>query len=227
MKDIVLVVAVHPDDETLGCGGTLLRHKAEGAELHWLIATELRPSGGEDSAPVREREEEIARVAEFYGMSSVRRLGYATTRLDQAPRAELVQAFGRAIEALEPSVLYLPFCGDAHGDHRVAFEAAYSCTKSFRHPSLRRVLMMETLSETEFAPPLVHRQFMPNVFVDVTDYLEGKLRAMRIYASELGQPPFPRSEENIRALATLRGGVAGCRAAEAFMLLREIRHADR
>lgn len=216
----ILVVAVHPDDETLGCGGTLLRRKAEGEKLHWLIATALGGTGAKADAARKRRDGEIAKVSRRYGFKTVVRLGYETTRLDQAPSGELVGALSQAIERLEPHTVYLPFQGDAHSDHRILFEAGWAATKVFRHPSVKEVLMMETISETEFAPPLPGRAFQPNVLVDIGRHLDGKLAAMREYRGEMGKPPFPRSERGIRALASLRGAMAGCEYAEAFMLLR-------
>ena len=82
---------------------------------------------------------------------------------------------------------------------------------------------METLSETEFSLALIGESFVPNVFVDISPFLKKKLEVMRVYKSELGSPPFPRSEQNIEALATFRGATAGCNYSEAFMLLKEIK----
>jgi N-acetylglucosamine malate deacetylase 1 len=119
-----------------------------------------------------------------------------------------------------PDEVLLPHRGDVHSDHRVVFDAAAACTKWFRYPSVRRVLAYETLSETDFALP-PQDAFVPNYFVDISGHLEAKIAALRIYESELGQPPFPRSVEAVRALATVRGAASGFHAAEAFQLLRE------
>ena len=98
-----------------------------------------------------------------------------------------------------------------------------ACTKCFRFHSIKRILAYETISETDFGMNPSYNTFRPNVYIDISKYLEMKLEIMRIYASELGDFPFPRSEKAIRALAALRGAAAGCEAAEAFMLLKEIR----
>lgn len=213
----ILVVAVHPDDETLGCGGTLLRHRASGDEIHWLIVTEA----GNDALKLR-RAAQIEQVRQAYGFTDIHALGLPTTRLDQLATGQLVGAISKVIEAVAPEIIYLPFAYDIHSDHRIVFEAAYSCTKVFRYPSVRRVLMMETMSETDFSPAIPGQVFMPNVFVDIGDHLENKLNIARIYEDELGNHPFPRSLEGLRALATVRGAATGCRYAEAFMLLKEI-----
>jgi len=106
-----------------------------------------------------------------------------------------------------------------HSDHRKIFEAAYSCTKSFRYPFIKKIYMIETLSETEFAPSTKED---PNVFVDISKYMDKKIEIMKVFESEIGVHPFPRSERNLRALGTLRGATAGCEYAESFVLLKEI-----
>lgn len=220
--DIVLVVAPHPDDETLGCGGTLLRHRAEGDVVHWLIVTAMDETSPEWRNRIQAREREIEAVARHYGVSTVHRLGFPAARLDSLPRADVVGKIGAVVRTVAPNVLYLPFPGDAHSDHAVTFDACAACTKWFRHPSVRRVCAYETLSETEFGLSPVADAFRPNRFVDVTVHLNGKIEAMRLYAEESGVFPFPRSEEAIRALAALRGSTVGCAAAEAFMTLKEV-----
>jgi LmbE family N-acetylglucosaminyl deacetylase len=102
------------------------------------------------------------------------------------------------------------------------FEAVYSCTKSFRYPFIRKIYMMETLSETDFALSTKEDSFVPNVFVDISEFLQKKIDIMRVFESEIADHPFPRSLRNIEALATLRGATAGCEYAESFMLLKEI-----
>ena len=217
MKNI-LVIAVHPDDETLGCGGTLLKHKANGDNIHWLIATQTDPQG----EFFKKRKGEIASVAKAYGFTSVHHLELQSMRVDEYSMSTLIAKISQIITQIKPEFLYLPFKNDVHSDHRKIFEAAFSCTKSFRYPFIEKIYMMETLSETEFAPSTKEESFIPNVFVDVSGYLEEKIAIMKLYKGEMAEHPFPRSEQNIRALATLRGATAGCEYAESFMLLKEI-----
>ena len=217
----ILVVAVHPDDETIGCGGTLLKLKKSGAEIHWLIATDIDECNGYEPTFVQARAAEIETVGNAYGFAGIHRLRLPSARIETVPVGEIVRGIGEVVKAVEPDSLFLPFRGDVHSDHRIIFDAAFSCTKSFRYPSVRRFYMMETLSETEFSPAIPGQTFVPNSFVDITEMFEKKLDIMRVYGSELGQHPFPRSETNIRALATFRGATAGCGYAESFMLLKE------
>lgn len=214
----ILVIAVHPDDETLGCGGTLLKHQMNGDEIHWLICTQTDPSAEFFSI----RLQEIEKAASLYRFKSVHRLGLRTMNIDQYSMSDLIMQISQVIKEIQPEILYLPFAHDVHTDHRIIFEAAYSCTKSFRYPFIKKVLMMETLSETEFAPPMSQNGFTPNVFVDITPFIEKKIEILNIFKSEISYHPFPRSDQTVKALAMLRGATASCEYAESFVLLKEI-----
>ena len=222
----ILAIAPHPDDETLGCGGTLLRHIAQDDAVHWVIATRMEPATF-PAERVTRREAEIAAVAKAYGFAGVHALGFAAARLNAVPRATLIEALAQVVRAVEPGVVLTPFPGDAHGDHRAVFEAVAACAKTFRYPSVETVLAYETLSETDFALDPTAPAFRPNLFVEIGPFLERKIEIMRLFEGELGEHPFPRSAEAIRAAALLRGAQANCRAAEAFMVLKDIRRLGR
>ena len=215
-----IVIAPHPDDEVLGAGGTMLRRKAEGATLAWLIVTTITIEFGWSEENIKQRADEIKRVTELFGFDSVFELNFPTTQLDQVPMSDLVAAISNVFKKFEPEEVFVPHPADVHTDHRMVFDAVASCTKWFRYPSVKRVLAYETLSETDFGLG-TSQGFRPNVFVNIEPYLGDKIRAMDIYASEIGEFPFPRSHEAIQALAILRGAASGFKAAEAFELLRE------
>lgn len=215
-----LVIAPHPDDEILGCGGTLIRRRSEGAELAWLIVTGISEQTGWPTEQVQLRDAEIERVAELVGFSHIYNLRLPTTQLDRLPMSDLIEQFSTVFKEFKPEEVFLPHCSDVHTDHRIVFDAAAACAKWFRYPSVQRVLAYETLSETEFALG-TESMFSPNFFIDISEFLARKLEVMAVYQSELGTFPFPRSIEAIRALATLRGAASGFNAAEAFQLLRQ------
>jgi LmbE family N-acetylglucosaminyl deacetylase len=219
---VVLVIAPHPDDETLGCGGTLLRHCAEGDQIHWLVVTQL-DIDRHSVEKVQRRRLEIQRVTSAYGFTSTIQLGFETARLDRVGMDEIVSGIGEVVATVKPEVIYLPFPGDAHTDHRIVYHAAAASTKWFRYPSVRRVMACEILSETDFglAPDSV--PFKPNSYVDIGPWLEEKVRIMSLYSGEMAPHPFPRSEAAIRALALLRGAQCGVEAAEAFIVLKEVK----
>jgi N-acetylglucosamine malate deacetylase 1 len=216
-----LVIAPHPDDEILGCGGTLLRRKAEGAELGWLIVTGISEKAGWPVERVQEHQTEISNIGKLLGFDKVYELCLPPARLDTLPLNDLIDRFAAVFKEFKPDEVFIPHRSDAHTDHRIVFDAAAACTKWFRYPSVRRVLAYETISETEFGLD-ANGAFRPNCFIDISDFLERKLQAVAIYKSELGVFPFPRSIEAIRAIATLRGSTSGFMAAEAFQLLREL-----
>lgn len=215
-----LVIAPHPDDEVLGVGGTLLRRKAQGASIAWLIMTKISTDLGWSPTAVLQRVNEIEQITNLFKFDKVFELNYATTQLDQFKMSDLVSAVSEVVNEYRPSEIFVPHSSDIHSDHRVTFEVVASSIKWFRNPSIRRVLAYETLSETDFALDSFKR-FQPNVYVNIEGFLEDKLRAMNIYSSEIKDFPFPRSEEAISALAALRGASSGFLAAEAFELLRE------
>jgi N-acetylglucosamine malate deacetylase 1 len=215
-----LVIAPHPDDETLGCGGTLLRRKAEGVELGWLIVTGISEAGGWSRERMQQRDAEISRVAELIGFSQVFKLALPSAQLDQVPMRELIVKIADVFKSFQPEEVFVPHSSDVHSDHRWVFDAATACTKWFRSPSVTRVLAYETISETDFGLDQ-DRTFRPNYFVDISEFLDLKLEIMAVYESELGVFPFPRSIQAIRGLAMVRGATSGFTAAEAFQLLRE------
>jgi len=215
----VLVISPHPDDETLGCGGTLIRHKKEGDEIHWLIMTNVNSSEKKIHSV---KEKEIEEVSKAYNFDSTSRTKFLTSELDSAPRKEIIQVISKVFKEIQPNFLYLPFKNDIHSDHSIVFDAAASCTKSFRYPYVKKVMIYETISETEFSIRPDKEQFKPNLWIDISDYIDEKIEMMSLYKSEIGKEPFPRSEQNIRSLAKFRGSTVGALSAEAFILLKEI-----
>jgi LmbE family N-acetylglucosaminyl deacetylase len=217
----ILAVSVHPDDETLGCGGTLLKHNEKGDKIFWLILTRANDKVTSIPNIVNLQKQYVNKVAATYNFEDFKQLSFLTTELDRYPLGEIIREISNYIDQIEPSVIYFNHCNDVHSDHRVAFDAIYSCTKSFRYPFITKILMYETLSETEFAPALPCASFIPNVYVDITDYLDQKIEIMKLYETELMEEPYPRSISSIEALARFRGSRAGVKYAEAFMLLYE------
>jgi LmbE family N-acetylglucosaminyl deacetylase len=177
---------------------------------------------GYDSREIKIRKKEIESVARIYDFVKTHNLNLPTTKLDTIPMGEIIRKLGELFNEIKPATIYLPNRSDVHSDHRIAFEAAWSCCKTFRYSFIQRVFMYETLSETDFVPPFPESAFLPNSFSNISSYLEKKVEIMSHYNNEMKDHPFPRSEKNIRALATLRGGAVGVHYAEAFMLLKEV-----
>ncbi|TZE82179.1 PIG-L deacetylase family protein [Calorimonas adulescens] len=217
----VLVVSVHPDDETLGCGGTLLKHKTYGDELFWMIITKPDESLSFSREFMEKRKKQIQDVSNIYGFEMVYELGFNTTKLHAVDFSNLINSTSQVINEIKPEIIYMNNRSDIHTDHQIAAKALISCTKSFRYPFIKRILMYECISETEIAPGFPENIFIPNVYSNITDFIDEKMQIMNIYQSEVQYPPLPRSLDNIKALARYRGASCGVDYAEAFMLVRE------
>lgn len=217
----VLVVAPHPDDETLGCGGTILKYISEGSKVYWLICTEFYRFG-KTPENIKLRAEEIEKVSQMFGFTQRFELCFNAATITYADMGTLVSKISAIVHEIKPEVIFLPNRSDVHTDHQIIFKAAYSCTKNFNFPFVKEVLMYETVSETEFAPALAENYFIPNIYVDVSDFFNKKLEIMEVYKSELMEPFLPRSVAALAALATYRGSAIGKKYAEAFMLLKQI-----
>jgi LmbE family N-acetylglucosaminyl deacetylase len=218
----ILVISVHPDDETLGCGGTLLKHGERGDIVSWLIITRAwQPKYSKKI--IDEKEREIREVARRYGMDETIRLGFPTTELDGVPQSELIGGLSRAILQVKPEVIYLVYGGDVHGDHRIAFSATEAALKGFRMKEfgIERILSFETLSSTE-AVFSTSYSFFPDVFIDITHQFEEKLAIFSLYKTEQQCNLLPRGNSAIEALARVRGATVGVKYAEGFKLLREL-----
>lgn len=218
----VIVVAAHPDDETLGAGGTILKHIQNGDTVHWLIVTNIFERDGFSKSEVIRRQEEIKTVSQLYGFATVHFLEYPTMSLSSKDIGGLIGKISTVFNQVRPEVVYTLNRSDIHSDHRIIFQVVMACTKSFRYPYVKKVLMYECISETEFAAPLHENAFIPNYFVDISAFIDQKISIMKVFESEMAPHPFPRSEENIRALATFRGASVGVYHAEAFQLLKWI-----
>ena len=219
----VLALAVHPDDETLGCGGTLLRHAGSGDKLHWLIVTAADPALFSPDIVLRQTSQ-VEAVAAAYGFVSLHWLKLPSAGLERLALNVLIREIHKVAEELRPEIVYLPNRSDVHSDHRVVFSAAQAVFKSFYMGSLgvKRLLACEVLSETDAAPPLPENAFLPNVFVDVTSTLRRKLEIMSLFQTEVHPGYLPRGLSALEALARYRGAIVGVEYAEAFMLIREI-----
>lgn len=217
----ILVVSVHPDDETLGCGGTILKHLKNGDELYWMIITKANESIGFTKEFINMRKTQIDKVSKGYGFKKVYKLNFLATRLQSVDLNDFINSVSKVINEIKPEMVYMNNRSDIHTDHKITAHVLMSCTKSFRYPFIKKVLMYECISETEMAPSLPENIFIPNVYSDITDFIDKKLEIMNIYESEVQEPPLPRSIDNIKSLARYRGASCGVNYAESFMLVRE------
>lgn len=217
-QEIILIVAPHPDDETLGAGGYILKQKRLGNQVVVLNMTHMKEDYGYSAERIRMRDNEISKMIIEYSLDGFYNLNLRPAGLDRYPASEIILEISQVIQKIKPTVIVLPYRFDVHSDHQVTFDLCYSCTKTFRYPYIKKILMMEVLSETEYAI----NGFQPNYFVDITGFIDKKIEILKIYKSEVKKHPFPRSEEAVRAMSLLRGLMVGAAYAEGFVLLKYI-----
>jgi LmbE family N-acetylglucosaminyl deacetylase len=218
-RPVMLVVAPHPDDETLGAGGIIAALAAAGGEVAVLtVAGHLPPLYPPDVH--EQRVVEARRAHAVLGVTEAAFLDYPAVLLDQVPTPELNGRVQEVVERVEPDVLLVPF-QDRHVDHRLVFEAAMVAARPVGPGrGIGVVAAYETVSSTHWNAPHLEPTFVPNWCVDITDHIDTKLEALSCYESVLHAFPGPRSLEAVRALALFRGSQAGCGFAEGFHVLR-------
>ena len=226
MTENVLVVAAHPDDEALGCGGTMLRHAAQGADVSVLFLTDgvtSREQSGQ--AEVEARRAAMARALKILGVKQHCCLSFPDNAVDSVPVLDVVRAVERCVaEWGAPDVVYTHCPMDLNVDHGVAHRAVMTCFRPqpASRPAPRSVLTFEVLSSTGWYGSTSPVAFVPNYFVDISSTLQRKLEALQAYAEELRPWPHARSPEAVEHLARHRGSMVGLAAAEAFMVERMI-----
>ena len=224
----VLVIAAHPDDEILGCGGTAARLVAEGHEVHFAILGEgmtsrhpQRADADADQLATLHRQAQAA--AAKVGVKSLVLHKLPDNRLDSMPLLEVVKLVEDVVDDFKPEIIYTHHGGDLNVDHGVIHRAVLTATRPTAGQSVREIYAFEVPSSTEWAFQCIEPCFRPNVFVEITQTIEVKIAAMECYTTEARKFPHPRSPEALRAIATRWGSVVGCAAAEAFELLRSVR----
>lgn len=224
MNETVLVVAAHSDDEALGCGGTIARHVAEGCSVHLVIMTDgvsSRNLTGRNHRAGEQREKAAEEARNILGVSSISYLGFPDNRMDSIALLDVVQALEKEINRLSPDIIYTHHNSDLNIDHRVTFEAVITACRPVPGSKVQKILSFEVLSSTEWRNQNGN-SFWPDYYVNISNYLDTKCRALEAYSDEMREEPHSRSISNVRRLAELRGNSVGLDAAEGFVLVREI-----
>jgi LmbE family N-acetylglucosaminyl deacetylase len=212
----ILVITPHPMDETLGVGGTILKHGANGDELHWLILTKPEESKwGKDK--IEKNTKEVSKIAEMYKFQSFRRLNFVQDSLNEDILKELVELLKGTFELIKPDTIYLPFGCTLDNDYNIAFTASLKAIQSFK-AKIQKILCYEVISYLNFNS----KTFNPNVYTDISEFIDKKLEVMNLYEEEVQGYPLPKSTESVRSLAKVRGASIGTEYAEAFVLIKEI-----
>ena len=224
----ILVVAAHPDDEVLGCGGTIARHADSGDQVEVLIVAEGSTSRQQkrDRAQVRDELSSLANAAQIagsiLGAAGVELLDLPDNRLDSLNRLDLIKRVEEFVERHQPECVYVHHAGDVNIDHRRLHEAVVTACRPTPGHVVKRLLSFEVASSTEWQPPGSGPAFHANWFVDISDQWARKREALAAYSSEMRDWPHARSLDAIEHLARWRGAQVGVEAAEAFSLLRHL-----
>ena len=217
----VLVVAAHPDDEAIGCFGTLLKHYKFGDEINIIFLTDGVSSRGINKKKKYERKKNCLKVLKIIGLKSknVFFLDYPDNMMDAVPLLDVIKNIEEIKKKIQPNVLYTHFSNDLNIDHRIAYQAAITASRPSKNETIKKILCFEIVSSTEWSDK--NKQiFSPNYFVDISKFINRKLKALAIYDKEIKKSPNARSLENIKNLALLRGSRAGVNYAEAFFIER-------
>ncbi len=214
MPKRILVVAAHPDDELLGCGGTVALHARAGDCVTAVIVCEgesLRYGPNGVGQP-----EHTRRAAQTLGVQDVRSLGFPDQKLDTFPLTEIITPLEEIVRQIRPEIVYCQFGGDANRDHEILFRALLVATRPIEQ-CIEAVYAFDTASSTEWGYP---RSFVPDTWVEITDTLEQKIAAMACYESEVRPYPHPRSLQALRHRAWSWGNQHCLQAAEVFVTVR-------
>lgn len=217
----ILVIAPHRDDELLGVGGTILKRKATGDRVAVCIVT--AKEGREWGSLTKTVHAEMEAAFQMCGIDQYYGLRFEPVTLEYVNRSELNGAIHEVIVNFQPDEIYIPYWGDMQKDHQIVAEAIMVAARSKYNLPVKRIYAYETLSETGIHFPTTDKTFIPNVYVDISDCLQRKLEALKCYRSQMNEFPDLRSIEAVEALAKIRGAMVNINAAEAFMLIREIR----
>jgi LmbE family N-acetylglucosaminyl deacetylase len=212
----VLVIASHPDDEILGCGGTLKKLINDGFEVITVITAKGRKE--EEHC----MQEFMTLANKHLGIKEVIFLQYPNLKLETYPLHDIVKEFETIIEEKQPDIIFTHHYGDLNRDHQVTFQAVLTATRPMPLKKAIELICFETVSSSEWNGFLSENTFKPNYFVDITDTIDSKIEALQIYDIEMRPFPHPRSYKGIKSLSHVRGMTIGVKYAEAFEIIRRI-----
>lgn len=218
----ILVIAPHPDDEMIGVGGTIAKRAAHGDSVFVCVITKgVEPLFAAEL--VSRTRQECREADQLLGVEETIFLDFPSVMLETVPRYELNGKISEVVQRIKPDEAYIPHRGDMQLDHQMVVDAAMVALRPKYQHVVKRIYAYETLSETGWNIPNTVNEFIPTVYEDISDYIDAKLSAMRLFETQLEPFPAARSIGAIEALARYRGTTVGVTAAESFVLIREIK----
>lgn len=216
-----LVIAPHPDDEVLGAGGTMAKLSESGQEVFVAVVTTGKPPAYSAESVARVRAEAKS-AHDLLGVKETFWLDQPAAELPEVKNIVLNGAIGDVVQRIAPQTILVPFPGDIHVDHQLVFQSVLVASRPHQATYPKTIMAYETLSETNWNAPYITPPFVPNVYLDISKYLERKIAAMRKFSSQLRSAPHERSVESLRSLAVMRGATVHREAAESFVLVRHV-----
>ena len=224
----IMVVVAHPDDEVLGCGGTIAIHALRGDEVYCLILGEGITSRGEDTAHMAEEKKALrndaSQSADILGIKELVFKDFPDQKLDTIPQLTIVKAIEEVKERIGPEIIYTHHQGDLNLDHQITLRAVLTACRPMKDEKVKEIYSFEVPSSTEWNAPDIETYFIPDVFVDVAETFKRKVAALKAYQSELREYPHPRSPEALEIIARRWGSNVGRELVEAFRLVRWLKH---
>ena len=224
----ILVVAAHPDDEVIGCGGTIAKHIDNGDTVSVLIVAEGETSRQSEADLIKTEEklsllhESSIKANKILGTSKLDLLKLPDNRLDSLDRLDLIKIIEKKIELISPNIIYTHHPWDLNIDHRRLHEAVLTASRPYPEQTVKKIFCFEVVSSTEWQSPNLFPSFSPNYYINIKSQIDRKIKSLERYKSEMRDWPHSRSIKNIKNLSQLRGSQVGLEAAEAFILIRQI-----
>jgi N-acetylglucosamine malate deacetylase 1 len=219
----VLIVAAHPDDEALGCAGTMAKHVASGDKVHVIFMTNGVGSRNTTSnSDIENRQAAARKSADILGVTSMKHFDFPDNKMDTVPLLDIVKSIENVINKLQPEIIYTHHIGDLNIDHQITHKVVITACRPQPSFCVKEIYAFEVLSSTEWQTP-GYLPFTPNVYIDVSNQIEIKRKSLEIYSEEMHKTPHSRSFDNMLNLSSFRGNSIGVDYAEAFKLLRYIK----
>lgn len=224
----VLIVAAHPDDEILGCGGTILKRIIEGDDIYCLVLGEGISARYEKRGLIKkEKIGELRRlhlkVSKFMGFKKNWLYNFPDNRFDAVDLLDVIKVIEKIKKMVQPKAVYTHFENDLNIDHKITFQAVLTACRPVAGETVREIFSFEIPSSTEWVSPFSNSNyFRPNVFVNIENTIDKKIETMKLYKNELKRFPHPRALKSVRIIAQRWGMFCGLNYAEPFMLIRKI-----
>jgi len=221
-KNKILIVAAHPDDEVLGCGGTIAKHKKSGDTVSILILGDgITSRTGETN--ITQRENQAQKSAKILGIDKLLTEKLPDNKFDTVPLLEIAKIVEKAVNKTKPEIIYTHFSEDLNVDHRLTLQAVLTACRPQPGFCVKKILSFEILSSTEWQEKTQNKIFCPTEYNNITNFIDKKIKALDAYKNELKPFPHPRSKEGVKILAQYRGMEVGYKYAEAFQIIRNIK----